>query len=65
MLRIGSYLYDRCEIPIEKLNIFKEGSAQTIGRRSHMNTYEGGETSQGKIIPIKRHCSSLIFGIFT
>ena len=30
-----------------------------------MNTYQGGETSQGKIIPIKRHFSCLIFGIIS
>ena len=35
---------------------------RTIGR-SHMNTYHGGGTSQGKIIRIKRHFASLIFGI--
>ena len=28
-----------------------------------MNTYQGRGTSQGKIIPIKRHFASLIFGI--
>ena len=28
-----------------------------------MNTYPGGGTSQGKIIRIKRHFASLIFGI--
>ena len=28
-----------------------------------MNTYQGGRTSQGKIIPIKRHFASLVFGI--
>ena len=31
--------------------------------RSHMNTYQGWGTSQGKIIPSKRHFASLIFGI--
>ena len=30
--------------------------------RSQMNTYQGGGTSQGKIIPIKLHFASLIFG---
>ena len=30
-----------------------------------MNTYQGGGTSQGKIIPIKRHFASLIFGIIS
>ena len=28
-----------------------------------MNAYQGGRTSQGKIIPINRHVASLIFGI--
>ena len=28
-----------------------------------MNTYQGGGTSQGKIIPIKRHLANLLFGI--
>ena len=28
-----------------------------------MNTYQGGGTSQGKIIPINRHLANLIFGI--
>ena len=32
--------------------------------RSHMNTYQGGGTSQWKTIPIKRHAASLILGIF-
>ena len=30
-----------------------------------MNTYQGRGTSQGKIIPIKRHFASLIFGIIS
>ena len=30
-----------------------------------MNTYQGGGTSQGKVISIKRHFSSLIFGIIS
>ena len=29
-----------------------------------MNTYQGGGTSQGKVIPIEHHFASLIFGIF-
>ena len=33
--------------------------------RSHMNTYQGGGASQGKIIQIKRHFASLIFEILT
>ena len=28
-----------------------------------MNAYQGGGTSQGKIIPINRHVASLFFGI--
>ena len=31
--------------------------------RSHMNSYQGGGASQGKIIPIKHHFASLIFGV--
>ena len=31
--------------------------------RSHMNSYQGGNLFSGKIIPIKRHCASLICGI--
>ena len=27
-----------------------------------MNTYKGGGTSQGKVIPIKRHFAGVIFG---
>ena len=34
---------------------------RAIGR-SYMNTYQGGATYQGKIIPIKYHFASLIFG---
>ena len=30
-----------------------------------MNTYEVGGTSQGRIIPMKRHFASLIFGIIS
>ena len=30
-----------------------------------MNTYLSGKTSQGKIIPIKRQFTSLIFGIIS
>ena len=30
-----------------------------------MNTYQGRGTSQGKIIPIKRHFASLIFGVIS
>ena len=30
-----------------------------------MNTYQGGGSSEGKIIPIKRHFASLIFGIIS
>ena len=36
-----------------------------VGRGGHMNTYQGGGTSQGKIIPIKRHFASLVFGIIS
>ena len=36
-----------------------------VGREGHMNTYQGGRTSQGKIIPIKRHFASSIFGIIS
>ena len=32
--------------------------------RSHINTYQGRGTFQGKIILIKRHFASLIFEIF-
>ena len=30
-----------------------------------MNTYKVGGTSQGRIIPMKRHFASLIFGIIS
>ena len=30
-----------------------------------MDTYQGGGTSEGKKIPIKRHFTSLIFGIIS
>ena len=30
-----------------------------------MNTYQGGGSSQGKKVPIKRHFASLIFGIIS
>ena len=36
-----------------------------VGRGGHMNTYQGGGTSQGKIIPIKRRFATLIFGIIS
>ena len=36
---------------------------QWVGCGRHMNTYLGEGTSQGKIIPIKRHFASLICGI--
>ena len=39
----------QCDTPIEKVDIFKED--------------QGKGTSQGKIIPIKRHFTSLIFVI--
>ena len=45
-----------------KKNISLKKDLRTIGR-SHMNTYQGERTSQGKIIRIKRHFASLIFGI--
>ena len=36
-----------------------------VGCGGHMNTYQGGGTSQGKITPIKCHFASLIFGIIS
>ena len=36
-----------------------------VGREGHVHTYQSGRTSQGKIIPIKRHFPSLIFGIIS
>ena len=36
-----------------------------VGRGGHMNTYQGRGTSQGKIVPIKRHFAILIFGIIS
>ena len=60
-----------CEIgwsfadPSLKIYIFSIGMLHWVGRREHMNTYQGGGTSQGKIIPIKRHFASLVFGIFS
>ena len=36
-----------------------------VGRGGHMNVYQGGRTSQGKIIPTKRSFAGLIFGIIT
>ena len=47
---------------LKKYMSFKKG-LRTIGR-SYMNVYQCGGTSQGKIVPIKRHFVSLIFGIF-
>ena len=32
--------------------------------RSHMNTHQGGGTSQGRIISIKRHFANLVFWVF-
>ena len=51
--------------PSLKISIFSIGKSHWIGRGGHMNTYQGGETSQGKIIPIKRHFVSLILGIIS
>ena len=34
-----------------------------VGRRGYKNTYQGGETSQGKIISIKCYFTILIFEI--
>ena len=36
-----------------------------VGRGGHMNTYQGRGTSKGKIIRLKRHFASLIFGIIS
>ena len=58
-----------CEIdqsfadPCLKISIFSIYMSHWVWRGGHMNTYPGGGTSQGKIIPIKRHFASLIFGI--
>ena len=60
-----------CEIgrsfadPSLKISIFSIGMSHWVGRGGHMNTYQGGGTSQGKIIPIKRHVASLILGIIS
>ena len=35
------------------------------GSGRHMNTFQSGGTSQGKIILIKRHFAGLIFGIIS
>ena len=52
----------QCDIPIEKIDVFKE-VLRAIGW-SHMNTYQDGWTSQGKITLIKHHFTSLIFRNF-
>ena len=49
--------------PYLKISIFSTSMSCWVGRGGHMNTYQGGEASQGKIIPIKRHFVSLIFEI--
>ena len=43
-------------------NIFSIGMSHWVGRGGHMNIYKGGGTSQGKVIPIKRHFAGAIFG---
>ena len=58
-----------CEIgrsfadPSLKISIFSISTSHWVGRGGHMNTYQGGGASQGKIIPINRHFASLISGI--
>ena len=51
--------------PSLKISIFSIGMWHWVGCGGHMNTYHGGGTSQGKIILIKRHFASLIFGIIS
>ena len=61
---------DKCSYEIDrsfanlslKISIFSIGMLHWVGREGHMNTYQGGRTSQGKLIPIKRHFASSIFG---
>ena len=36
-----------------------------VGRGGHMNTYQDGGISQGKISPVKHRLASLIFGIIS
>ena len=48
-----------------KISIFPIGLLNWVGGGGDMNTYQGGGISQGKIIPIKRHFASLIFGIIS
>ena len=51
--------------PSLKISIFSIGMLHWVGRWGHMSTYQGGGTSQGKVISIKRHFASLIFGIIS
>ena len=51
----------QCDIPIEKNVSLKKDQSINL---SHINAYQGGETSQWKIIPIQRHFTGLISGIF-
>ena len=54
----------QCDIPIEKIDILKEGSANDHPiSHEYLSGWGEGGISQGKIIPIKRHFASLIFGI--
>ena len=48
-----------------KISIFSIGMSHWVVRGGHVNTFQGGGTFQGKIIPIKRHFTSLIFGIIS
>ena len=52
-------------IPSLEITICSIGMSHWVRRRGHMNTHQDGETSQRKIIPIKRHFASLIFGIIS
>ena len=60
-----------CEIgcsfsdPFLKISIYSIGMSHLVGRRGHMNTYQGGQISQVEIIPIKCHFTSLFFGIIS
>ena len=60
-----------CEIgrsfanPSLKIYIFSIGMSHWVGLGGHVNTYQGRGTSQGKLIPIKHHFASLIFGIIS
>ena len=51
----------QCDIPIEKIDIIKKGSAND--RQISREYLPAWGTSHGKVIPIKRHFSSLIFAI--